>query len=108
MDLIAQEGGTSYEQRFQSASAALDSVAQVVAVARLIAHAWESDVGLAVVGGERLRAARRVGLLATSMNPLTRAHVALADAARVAARLDALCWVATLVSTSSAPPWRTD
>jgi nicotinic acid mononucleotide adenylyltransferase len=32
------------------------------------------------------------------MNPLTCAHVALADAARRFARLDALCWVATLVT----------
>ncbi len=47
-----------------------------------------------LAGRERLRSARRIGLLATSMNPLTQAHMALADAACAVARLDALAWVA--------------
>lgn len=90
----------AYDRRFRSTSAALDSPAQVVAMARLIARARDgaSGAGLVIVGGERLYASRRVGLLASSMNPLTRAHVALAEAARVSARLDALCWVGTVVT----------
>lgn len=42
--------------------------------------------------------ARRVGLLAGSFNPLTRAHVALGDAAKTAGRLDAFVWALTVVT----------
>lgn len=88
------------DQRFHDASTALNSAAQVVAMSRLITRVRESkaDGGLVIVGDARLRRARRVGLLATSMNPLTRAHVALAEAAKASANLDALCWVATAVT----------
>jgi nicotinic acid mononucleotide adenylyltransferase len=89
-----------YVRRFQAASDALDSAAQTVAMARLVAQAQRDGAagGHALEGGERLRAAHRIGLLATSMNPLTHAHVALGHAARAAARLDALAWVATTVT----------
>mgnify|MGYP001312411118 CR=1 FL=1 len=45
-----------------------------------------------VVGGERLAQARRVGLAPGSYNPLTLAHVALVEAARATAHLDAIIW----------------
>ncbi|MDE3229808.1 MAG: hypothetical protein KGO05_07985, partial [Chloroflexota bacterium] len=83
-----------YRRRYRLAARALDNVA---AVARLPNEAPEYRAhGVAVLAGRtRLRAARRIGLLASSMNPLTRAHLALADAACISARLDALAWVAT-------------
>lgn len=86
-----------YRRRYRLAASALDHVTTVAALARLPAATLEYRAhGVAVLAGRaRLRAARRVGILATSMNPLTRAHLALADAACVAARLDALAWVAT-------------
>src|SRR5574340_1729517 len=86
-----------YRRRYRLAARALDNVAAMAAVARLPNEAPEYRAhGVAVLAGRtRLRAARRIGLLASSMNPLTRAHLALADAACAAARLDALAWVAT-------------
>lgn len=89
----------AYARRFQAAARALDSAAHVVRMMRQVDRARRSGQrGAVIVGGNRLRVARRVGLLASSMNPLTCAHVALAEAAKVGARLDALCWVATIVT----------
>ncbi len=89
-----------YERRFQSAIQAFDTAAVAVRMARHLALVRTQRAGpsLVLAGANHLPAARRVGLLASSMNPLTRAHVALAEAARQVARLDALCWVATLVT----------
>lgn len=86
-----------YRRRYRLAASALDNVTAMAAMARLPTEAPEYRThGAAVLAGRtRLRAARRIGLLASSMNPLTRAHVALADAACLTARLDALAWVAT-------------
>lgn len=100
MGLADFADAAAYERRHSRSMAALDSAAQVVAMARLVAQARGQDAagGLVIVGGERLRAAKRVGLLASSMNPLTRAHVALAEAAMRTAGLDMLCWVATAVT----------
>ncbi|HEX8032884.1 MAG TPA: hypothetical protein VF510_03510 [Ktedonobacterales bacterium] len=47
---------------------------------------------------EIARRARRVCLLAGSFNPLTQAHVAVAEAARNAAHLDVIIWVLTKVT----------
>ncbi len=44
------------------------------------------------------RRARRVCLLAGSFNPLTEAHVALANAARETAQLDVIIWVYTAIT----------
>ena len=89
-----------YEGRFQRAAQALDAPAAAVGMSRRIALARTRRIagGLIIEGNERLPTARRVGLLASSMNPLTRAHVALAESAREAGRLEALCWVATTVT----------
>lgn len=46
-----------------------------------------------VLGHARLTRASRVGVFAGSFNPLTRAHVALAHAARAQYALDALVWL---------------
>lgn len=48
-------------------------------------------------GAGRLRTAQRVGLLAGSFNPLTLAHVALAKAAKRAAKLN-ITWALTVVT----------
>lgn len=100
MAVSGQDDFARYERRYRTALSAFDTPAIAVAMARRVATAQARDFvgGLTLVGAEWLSSASRVGLLATSMNPLTRAHVALADAARVAGRLDALCWVATTVT----------
>ncbi len=48
--------------------------------------------------GALFERSRRVGLLAGSFNPLTRAHVALGEAARDAGALDAILWTLTVVT----------
>lgn len=83
--------------RYQAVAAALDSSRIVIQATRRIAKVRGLPVagGLALVGATQLARARRVGLLAASMNPLTRAHVALAESAKRSAKLDKLYWVAT-------------
>lgn len=100
MSLSQLEDEEHYERRFHQATQALDTPAAPLGMLRRISQAHSRRVtgGFIIEGSERLSMARRVGLLASSMNPLTRAHVALADAARVAGHLDALCWVATTVT----------
>ena len=90
----------AYERRFQHASQVFSSAAPPVEMARRLAllHTSRIGPGLILAGENRLREARRVGLLASSMNPLTRAHVALAEAAKQCAELDMLCWVVTAVT----------
>jgi hypothetical protein len=87
-------------RRYREASRALDSAAQVVAMMRLVGQAQAPDAanGSIVLSARSAGAARRIGLLASSMNPLTDAHVAMAQSARHSARLDALYWVANLVT----------
>lgn len=91
-----------YERRFQAAAQALDAPTRVVAMARLVARERQSDAssagGRIVAQASGAGEARRIGLLASSMNPLTRAHVAMAESARHSAGLDALYWVANLVT----------
>lgn len=92
-----------YERRFQAAAQALDAAAQAAATARLIAcerqaHAGSADGGSIVEQARTPGPALRIGLLASSMNPLTHAHVVMAESARQSARLDALYWVANLVT----------
>lgn len=51
-----------------------------------------------LVGGDRVATARAVGLFAGAFNPLTRAHVALAEAARAAGDLDVIAWTLAVVT----------
>ena len=53
---------------------------------------------LCLLGQRRIARARRVGIFAGSFNPLTLAHVALAEAARRQARLDTIVWAAAVVT----------
>lgn len=91
---------SQHERRYQAAAGALDSAAQVVAMARLVGQAQSPGAasGSVLLSAKAADEARRIGLLATSMNPLTYAHVAMAESARHHARLDALYWVANLVT----------
>lgn len=92
---------SQYERRYQAAARALDSAAQVVAMTQLVARAQAPGAAgghVLLAARSSAGAARRIGLLASSMNPLTDAHVAMAQSARRSARLDALYWVANLVT----------
>lgn len=93
-------GSAAYLRRYDAAVRTLDSAARMVALYREVEqkHADQTVHGVALVGGRMLRVSRRVGVLAASMNPLSRAHVALARSARASAGLDAVCWVATRVT----------
>lgn len=87
-------------RRFTLAARALDSAAVVCAVRRALRERARETASVALVlrGRRTLRTARRVGLYAGSFNPLTRAHIAVAEAARREARLDALVWSCAVAS----------
>lgn len=97
---VGTRGSAAYQHRYEVAVRALDSAARMASLYRTAerAHTSGDANGIALVSGSMLCASRRVGVLATSMNPLSRAHLALAHAARQSARLDAVCWVATQVT----------
>ena len=52
----------------------------------------EQPAAAPIAGRQALATARAVGLFAGSFNPLTQAHVALAEAARAAGQLDVIAW----------------
>lgn len=86
--------------RYSAAAKLLDDCATLARLARAAAavDASEEPCALALAGGRRLRTARRVGLFAGSFNPLTRAHVALVNAALRSAGLDAVIWTCAVAS----------
>lgn len=88
------------QRRYHAAEALLDDCPRLARLARAAAVVVASDkpCAVAVAGGRRLRAAMRVGVFAGTFNPLTRAHVTLANAARRAAGLDALIWACAAAS----------
>jgi len=87
-------------RRYHDAVTLLDDCSRLARLARFAADVIASDepCAVALAGGRRLRAAQRVGVFAGSFNPLTRAHVALANAARRAAGLDILIWACAAAS----------
>ena len=91
---------TEWWQRVHAAEVALDDTSQLVklqaSVDRMMASA-DPTVDL-ITGESLLRAATRVGILSGSFNPLTRAHLALAEAARQAAGLEAIVWVCAAIT----------
>jgi len=95
---MAQE--ITQTRRYRAAVALLEDCSRLARLARAAADVTASDepCAVALAGGRRLRAAMRVGVFAGSFNPLTRAHVALANAARRAAGLDALIWACAAAS----------
>lgn len=81
--------------RYAAARAALNSAARMEAMRRFVACVRPAAAPCVVLLGaspRQLSHARRVGLFPGSFNPLTLAHVALADAARAAADLDLVIW----------------
>lgn len=86
--------------RYRAAVAALDDTAALARLAHDAARVTASGepCALALAGGRRLPAARRVGVFAGSFNPLTRAHVALVNAALRSASLDVVIWACAAVS----------
>jgi len=89
-----------WQQRYSSARALLDNSTALAALGRAEREIRESGAADArVLEGEgMLQGARHVGLLAGSFNPLTTAHVTLAETARAAAGLDVVVWTCALVS----------
>jgi nicotinic acid mononucleotide adenylyltransferase len=96
------QAGTSREgaRRYRAAWHLLQSAARMMAIERGVA-------GLDVSGAPAMRAfarvgalthATRIGLFPGSFNPLTDAHVAVADAARAQAQLDTLAWAMAAVT----------
>lgn len=90
-----------WRTRMRRAGIALDAAPRIAELA-LSARAVElrtrpSAVPLA--GQQALGTAHSVGLFAGSFNPLTRAHVALAEAARAAGRLDVIAWTLAVATT---------
>lgn len=88
------EDAVVWRRRFEAAWTALNDVAGMVRLQRMFEHATEQDGPRAapVAGQQAFATARRVGLLPGSFNPLTLAHIALADAARRQGHLDVLTW----------------
>nr|MBF6591759.1 hypothetical protein [Ktedonobacterales bacterium] len=80
---------------YEAARRLLDDATTLAALARAVArlHPTAPPTAEIIAGAATLREARRVGMLPGSFNPLTAAHVALAEAARSAAGLDHLVWL---------------
>lgn len=86
-------------EREALALARLRDAAEGVALAEVSRAYVVASAPLALVAGEaRLRAARRVGVLAGSFNPPTLAHVALAASALAHGDVDAVLWVISRVT----------
>lgn len=90
----------TWQNRFRAAAALLDDCAVLARIGRAAERVTASEEPRAepLAGGRRLRGASRVAFFAGSFNPLTQAHVALADAARRAASLDVVIWVCATAS----------
>jgi len=88
-----------WQTQYRVARALLDSAERQATYAQLVTQVASGAEEACVVAGRlQLRAAKRIGLLAGSYNPLTVAHVALAEAARRAGRLDLIAWALTAVT----------
>lgn len=89
-----------WQARYAATRAALDDPQQVLAMQHLVRQIDGAQPPLAqvLVGASALRSAQRVCLLAGSFNPLTLAHVALAQAARAVAALDLVVWTCAAVT----------
>lgn len=89
-----------WQTRYDAAHRMLDNTIELAQHQRLIDGCDPSALPSAhiLTRPQVARHARRVCLLAGSFNPLTQAHVALAEAARGAAQLDAIIWVYTAIT----------
>lgn len=89
-----------WRARYERAARLLDDVAYLMTLRRIIARIDLAGLPRAIclVGKARLSRARRVGLFPGSFNPLTLAHVELAEAARRRADLDLVVWASAAVT----------
>ena len=97
---VSERGGGDWEKRFHAAWARLNDAAAMVALDLRVVNAHPERPPTADVyhGEPRLRSARRVGVLAGSFNPLTDAHIAIANAAATSLRLDVVLWAIAAVT----------
>lgn len=101
-DIASVTGVTnkSWRARYAAARAALNDLAALSDLWRQM-HQMDTaapPAAHALAGADALRKAHHVGLLTGSFNPLTRAHIFLAQAARQAGGLDAMVWGCAVVT----------
>lgn len=92
--------GNEWQTRYDAAHRKLDNAIELAQHQRLIDRCDPAALPSAhiLTRPQIARQARRVCLLAGSFNPLTQAHVALAEAARGASQIDAIIWVYTAIT----------
>lgn len=92
--------GGAWQQRYDGANGALEDAPALAQLQRLIDQCDPAAPPTAniLTSINALSRARRICLLTGSFNPLTVAHVALAAAAREAARLDLMIWACAAVT----------
>lgn len=85
---------TQWTTRYDAAWSTLHDDRAMSRLYRLVAHADPTDAPRAVpiAGDEALNRAPRIGVISGSFNPLTLAHIALAESARRSAGLDLVVW----------------
>ncbi|HEX9069148.1 MAG TPA: hypothetical protein VF807_10300 [Ktedonobacterales bacterium] len=91
---------TDPQRRYAAAARLLDSPARMGALASQVEHLRGSATGSVawLAGRWRLAQAGTVGLFAGTFNPVTLAHLAAVDQARVSARLEAMVWLCAVAS----------
>lgn len=90
----------AWQRRYGRAATYLDDSKKVFSLART-AHelSGEASAKACIVSGEEtVRRASRVGIFSGSFNPLTGAHLELAEAARAQCGLDAILWTSAVVT----------
>lgn len=92
--------GSEWQKRYSAARSILEDARTLTLYQQLVDQCDPAAPPTAhiMTPPESMRRARRVCLLAGSFNPLTSAHVALAEAARESAHLDTIVWVSTAVT----------
>lgn len=95
-----QPARQAWIERHATARAAIEDTAALLRLHRVVERTDVLTPPTARIIVERLplRQMRRVGLFAGSFNPLTYAHVAIAEAARRIASLDAVVWTLAAVT----------
>lgn len=91
--------GNPWEPRYTTARAMLDETGELLSTMQTIDDlATTPQPTAAMLSTADLAGARRVGVYAGSFNPLTLAHIALAEAAQRTAQLDLLIWLHAIVT----------
>jgi nicotinic acid mononucleotide adenylyltransferase len=94
---------TEARLRRLGAASALDDVTAAAQVFRQAQDvAATTDPCGALLAASTLDSPQRVGMLSGSFNPLTRAHVALANSAQAVGRLDMIVWMIPIIAINKA------